>query len=163
MPPISIDSIDCVRTWRPLAVSDTSIPLACQKRVFRAYVLVVGRPHEYLDRQELAILVELVRGDLPTCSRRKEYGVPVSSDPRSGVLRMKKRPGTSPVTIGSAFERDKVAFLSFDVPISRPMIGTGDKRTKTGYVGARNPWAHDPELGVFNQEVFGLRRHLRFR
>ena len=34
MPPIRIESSDWVCTLRPLAESDTSIPLACQKRVF---------------------------------------------------------------------------------------------------------------------------------
>ena len=34
MPPIRIESSDCVCTLSPVAESDTSIPLACQKRVF---------------------------------------------------------------------------------------------------------------------------------
>lgn len=33
MPPSSSDTSDCVRTSRPLAVNDTSTPLAFQKRV----------------------------------------------------------------------------------------------------------------------------------
>ena len=33
IPPISVDNTDWVCTVRPLAESDTSIPLACQKRV----------------------------------------------------------------------------------------------------------------------------------
>jgi len=33
IPPIRIDNADCVCTLSPLAVSERSIPLACQKRV----------------------------------------------------------------------------------------------------------------------------------
>ena len=60
MPPIRIDKTDWVCTVRPLAESDTSIPLACQKRVSGLTYWSYGRLHEHLDGQILAVLVERV-------------------------------------------------------------------------------------------------------
>ena len=34
MPPMRMDTSDCVRTLSPVASNDTSMPLAFQKRVF---------------------------------------------------------------------------------------------------------------------------------
>ncbi len=42
MPPSSSDTSDCVRTSRPLAVSETSTPLAFQKREFVVTYLSYG-------------------------------------------------------------------------------------------------------------------------
>ena len=63
-PPAISATRDWVRTSTPPAPTETSIPLAFQKRVPGVDVLVVGRVDEDLDVDRLAIAGQVVRDDL---------------------------------------------------------------------------------------------------
>ena len=71
IPPIRIDKTDCVCTVRPLADSDTSIPLACQKRVFGLTYWSYGARTNILTVRNLPSLSSSYDATSPTCSRRK--------------------------------------------------------------------------------------------
>src|SRR5262245_2831119 len=119
MPPIRIEASDCVSTRMPLASTLTSMPLACQKRVF---VLTYWSKGALMN----AVTFTPSRSSStpvtwPAGRRRKYTGEPTSSDPALAPRRTSGVPGLSPATTGGASSPTNSRRLFSDLPAPTPM------------------------------------------
>ena len=111
MPPIRIETSDSVSIFTPLALTDTSMPLAFQKRLLGVDALVERGPHEDPRRHEVVRVGSSAdETTRPTSMRRKKTGEPtlIAPAPRASAAR---RSGRTPrvVTIGRLVEADEAS------------------------------------------------------
>ena len=112
---------DSVLTWMPLALSATSMPLACQKRVFRRTKRSYGAFTNTRTLNPLPSSSSSYAITSPTSSRRKYTGVPKVIEPRLSARNLYSLPGRPAVSTGGTSSPTKLRRAAFDSPSSRPM------------------------------------------